>query len=131
MVIKLKNKSEFANRLMQRRKEIGLSRTELGENIGFSGQQANKNIYNYENSIREPEYATLVKIAEVLQCSTDYLLGATDNPNKFLGTINGSKYEIEMKDDAKNKPYDKEQFEDLIRQIEQMRSKIDRLMEEK
>ena len=36
-----------------------------------------------------------------------------------------------MKDDAKNKPYDKEQFEDLIRQIEQMRSKIDRLMEEK
>lgn len=131
MVIKLKNKSEFANRLMKRRKEIGLSRTELGENIGFSGQQANKNIYNYENSIREPEYATLVKIAEVLQCSTDYLLGATDNPNKFLGNINGSKYELEMKDDAKNKPYDKEQFEDLIRQIEQMRSKIDRLMEEK
>ena len=68
MVIKLKNKSEFANRLMQRRKEIGLSRTELGENIGFSGQQANKNIYNNENSIREPEYATLVKISEVLQC---------------------------------------------------------------
>lgn len=131
MVIKMKNKTEFATRLEKRRIEKGLSRTELGEKLGFSGSNANKNIYKYENSMREPDYSILVEISKILDCSTDYLLGATDNPNKFLGNINGSKYELEMKDDAKNKPYDKEQFEDLIRQIEQMRSKIDRLMEEK
>ena len=33
---------------------------------------------NYENEIREPDFETLVKIAEYFNESVDYLLGRTD-----------------------------------------------------
>ena len=33
---------------------------------------------SYENGLREPKAATLSKLAEILEVSTDYLLGITD-----------------------------------------------------
>lgn len=35
-------------------------------------------VSNYENGIREPSLATLVKIADFFEVSTDFLLGRSD-----------------------------------------------------
>lgn len=35
---------------------------------------------NYENGITEPDHSTLLKLAEIFNTSTDYLMGRTDSP---------------------------------------------------
>lgn len=118
----------FAKRLIKRRTEKDITRTQLGEMIGFEGVSGNKNIYKYENGIREPEYDTLVKIAKALDCSTDYLLGVVDEPNRFTGDVNGHHHEVVINEDEPNKPYSKEQFEELIHKLESIGFDIEKLM---
>ena len=36
---------------------------------------------DYKNGVKLPGVQNLVKIADYLNCSVDYLLGRTDNPN--------------------------------------------------
>lgn len=52
------------------RKAKGLTMKELGKLIGVSESA----ISQYETGKREMDYETLLKIGEVLECSTDYLL---------------------------------------------------------
>lgn len=122
------NYSVFAKRLLQKREEKGLSRTELGEKIGFTGIQGNKNVHKYEHDVAKPGYDVLVKIAEVLECSVDYLLGATDNPNKFIGDVKNAHYEVVISENEKDKPYSKEQFEKLIEKLESIGFDVNKLI---
>lgn len=70
-------KTTFGNRLKLRRTNCGLLQKELAEKVGIT----NRNISSYEKNDREPAYDTLIKIAKALDCSTDYLLGISDEPN--------------------------------------------------
>lgn len=56
------------------RKSKGLTQKEIAEHIGVSRQA----YANYESGNREPDFKTLLKLAEYLDVSTDYLLGETD-----------------------------------------------------
>lgn len=122
------NYSLFAKRLLLLREKKGLSRTELGEKIGFDGVQGNKNVHKYENDLAKPSYYVLVRIAKALECSTDYLLGVTNNPNRFTGDVNNSHYELEISENERDKPYSKEQFEKLIEKLESVGFDVDKLM---
>ena len=62
----------FSERLRFLRETSGLSQIELAKKIGVAASTYR----NYENTSREPNYDTLVKIASVLEVSTDFLLGA-------------------------------------------------------
>lgn len=63
--------SEFPNRLRKLRDRKQMNRKALGECLGLS-----KNIVGmYERGEKEPSLATLVKIADFFDVSTDYLLG--------------------------------------------------------
>lgn len=53
------------------RKSRGLTAKELGILVG----KAESTINLYENGKREPDYETLLKMSDVLNCSTDSLLG--------------------------------------------------------
>jgi len=64
----------FAQRLKSARKAKGLTLRELGEEIGSSFST----IANYERGRNGPKQRNLLKIAEVLEVSTDYLTGQTD-----------------------------------------------------
>ena len=68
----------FGKRLASIRKKRGLSQYQLADKLGFSRGQ----IANYEQGKREPDYQTLIKIAEFFDVSTDYLLGVTNNPSR-------------------------------------------------
>ncbi|EAC6601569.1 helix-turn-helix transcriptional regulator [Listeria monocytogenes] len=75
----------FGNRLSELRKKKGISQYKLADELGFSRGQ----IANYEQGSREPDYSTLLKIAEYFDVTTDYLLGkeAFDNSDLLAAHI--------------------------------------------
>lgn len=67
----------FKERLVKLRTDKGLSQYDLAKALGLSRGQ----LSNYELGTRQPDNATLIKIANFFDVSTDYLLGRTDIPN--------------------------------------------------
>lgn len=63
--------SSFADRLKQARKDSKLTQVTLAALLGVTRQTVN----NYESGLREPGLKLLLKIAQVLHVSTDWLLG--------------------------------------------------------
>lgn len=64
----------FKDQLRKLRKIKGLSQYTLAEQVGLSRGQ----IANYEQGTREPDYETLVKIAEYFNTTTDYIFGKSN-----------------------------------------------------
>jgi DNA-binding XRE family transcriptional regulator len=67
--------TKFGERFKQLREEANLTMEQLAVSLGTKKQT----ISRYENNQREPEYATLIKIARFFKVSTDYLLGLKDH----------------------------------------------------
>ena len=61
----------IGKRIRELRAERGLSQQELGASIGVT----KVSICGYENVTRIPNLEKLIKLAEVLETTTDYLLG--------------------------------------------------------
>lgn len=65
---------EFKDRLKELREERGLSMKELGLKIGVSDAAVCK----WENGVSEPKITYVLRLAKFFECSTDFLLGVTD-----------------------------------------------------
>lgn len=63
----------FPDRLKQARKKTGLTQQKIADNLGISLNAYQK----YEQAERSPSLDTLVKLADLLGVTTDYLLGRT------------------------------------------------------
>ncbi len=74
----MKTPTTFGQRLKELRREAKVTQEELAKAIGLSEINGKTAVTKYENDKREPEYDTLVKIADYLQVSLDYLLGRTN-----------------------------------------------------
>ena len=73
------NYHEIGERILQRRKEFGLTQERLSEQTGISINQ----ISNLENSRSVPSVETILKLCEALKVTPDYfLLGITKNVNE-------------------------------------------------
>lgn len=59
----------FGARLKEKREELGLKQSELGEMLGITGSA----IGNYENGISSPKADVLYKVFDVLKCDANYL----------------------------------------------------------
>ncbi|MCI9469081.1 MAG: helix-turn-helix transcriptional regulator [Oscillospiraceae bacterium] len=66
----------FHKRLNETRKNAGITAQQMADWLGIEL----RSYRNYESGDREPSFAMLVKIANKLNVSTDYLLGRTDAP---------------------------------------------------
>lgn len=64
-------------RLREVRKKKHYTMKQLGEMVGLS----ESTISLYETGKHEPDHATLVRIARILDTSVDYLLGVSDTPS--------------------------------------------------
>ena len=61
----------FPQRLKELRLKKGLTQTELGEKVGVK-----QNTYtNWENGKREPNFEIVIKLADLLEVSVDWLFG--------------------------------------------------------
>lgn len=59
----------FGSRIKERREQLGMSRTELAEEIGVVASA----VGNYENDYSTPKIELLYKIFDALQCDANYL----------------------------------------------------------
>lgn len=67
----------FTDRFVEFMQNRGLSGYAVAKGTGISQGLMNE----YKNGVKIPTLPNLVKIADFLDCSTDYLLGRTDNPD--------------------------------------------------
>lgn len=78
----------FKERLKEKRKEAGLSQAELAALVGVTS----RTIQNYELGTRKPQNVEVVqKLADVLNTTTDYLLGNADRQILAAYVRGGSK----------------------------------------
>jgi Predicted transcriptional regulators len=66
--------SEFGNRLKSLRESKNIKQGKFAERVGIARQS----IGNYESGKQYPTIEILIKMADCLDCSLDYLLGRTD-----------------------------------------------------
>lgn len=72
----MKTGNVFGSRVLEQRKKLGLSQSELGAKVGLT----HKAISTIENGKRGTSLENLVELAYVFHVSADYLLGITDDP---------------------------------------------------
>lgn len=75
----MKTVTKFGERFKQLRLELNLSQEDIALKLGIDVSSVNR----YEKNKREPEYATLLKIAAFFDVSIDYLLGGTENRKRL------------------------------------------------
>jgi len=73
-------KSQFANRLKELRIATGISQTKLCESTSIGSTLYE--LYESENHSHMPTYKRLIALANIFECSIDYLLCQTDNPKR-------------------------------------------------
>ncbi|MBX5437666.1 MAG: helix-turn-helix transcriptional regulator [Alicyclobacillaceae bacterium] len=69
----------LGKRLRQTRLRRGLTQSQLAERLGMT----EANLSNYERDRTTPPSERLQQIAEILDVTTDYLLGRTDDPHGY------------------------------------------------
>lgn len=62
---------EFANRIVELRKQKGLSQKELGDMLGVS----NKAVSKWENGESMPKLSTMLKLAEIMGIDGNEIIG--------------------------------------------------------
>lgn len=67
-------------RIKEERININYSQTELAKKLAVAPQTVN----GWENGRRIPDPQTLSSLADIFNCSVDYLLGRTDNKNSSI-----------------------------------------------
>ena len=68
---------ELGKRLRERRAQAGLSQADVSRRTGI----IQRDISRLEHGIKPALWAdTLLRLADALECTTDYLLGRTDDP---------------------------------------------------
>lgn len=76
----MKKLTNFPQKLREERKKRGMTQQEVADKIGI-----NRGSYsNWENGKREPTLDNIIKLANILDVTVDYLLGRSDN---FSNTI--------------------------------------------
>lgn len=76
--------TRLAEKLLQVRKQLGLSQNEMIRRLGLENEITQSRISGYELGTREPSLPTLLKYARAARISTDILIDdALDLPNKF------------------------------------------------
>ena len=84
----------LGKRISNIRKELNLNQKELAEKCGITEATLSR----YENDLREPKSEAIVKIANALNVTTDYLLGRTDERHskreRFQGVTTISAHRI-------------------------------------
>lgn len=91
--------NKFKDILKQERENKNLTQEQLGEKIGVRKQT----IFYYEKGDKFPTIPNLELLADVLDCSTDYLLGRTTNRHSAIVKLKDEKHTYEVEVDEKHK----------------------------
>ena len=73
----------FSRRLKYCRNKKGLTQAEFSKVMGIP----RSTVSGYETEDKEPDMATIVRFAEFFGVSTDWLLGKSEDPNRFDAVV--------------------------------------------
>ena len=74
---------EFAERLKTLRKQVKLTQAQIAEKLNISQQAYD----SWERGVKKPTQENLVKIAQILNVSVDYLVGNSEEKSDELDNI--------------------------------------------
>ncbi|ALB44020.1 MULTISPECIES: helix-turn-helix domain-containing protein [Clostridium] len=118
--------SKFPSRLKELREEKGL----LGKDFAKIMNVEPATVTNWEKGNRFPKDDVLIKIADYFDCSTDYLLGRTDDKlsKVYSGTLHNQTIEIEI---DKGFPHEltAEEVQNIIKQLDAVGLDVNKLIE--
>ncbi|MDO7787901.1 helix-turn-helix domain-containing protein [Desulforamulus aquiferis] len=117
--------SVLGKRIKHLREEKGLNQIELAKLLNIS----NTTLSQYENGQRVPSDEIKIKLAEVFDTTTDFLLGRTDNPIGTTESIPSWATYKDKRDFRKMLEEDPEVMFDGVPLDEEDREKIKRVME--
>ena len=118
--------SKFPIRLKELREEKGLLSKDFAKTMSVEPAT----ITNWEKGNRFPKDDVLIKIADYFDCSTDYLLGRTDDKLSkiYSGMLHNQTIEIEI---DKGYPHEltAEDVQNIIRQLDAVGLDVKKLIE--
>ena len=118
--------SKFPIRLKELREEKGL----LGKDFAKIMSVEPATVTNWEKGNRFPKDDVLIKIADYFDCSTDYLLGRTDDKiaKVYSGTLHNQTIEIEI---DKGYPHEltAEDVQNILKQLDAVGLDVNKLIE--
>ncbi|NOW04212.1 helix-turn-helix domain-containing protein [Clostridium beijerinckii] len=118
--------SKFPTRLKELREEKGL----LGKDFAKIMSVEPATVTNWEKGNRFPKDDVLIKIADYFDCSTDYLLGRTDDKlaKVYSGTLRNQTIEIEI---DKGYPHEltPEDVQNILKQLDAVGLDVNKLIE--
>lgn len=117
-------KQTFGERLKERRIDKGLTQGDLAKQLNVAYQTISK----YERDVNKPDPAMLSKLADILDCSTDFLTFRNDNPDSKL--LSNEEYSMII--DKTKYPHDitPAQLELLFDKLKEYRFDIDSLIKD-
>lgn len=74
----------IGQRIAFRRKYLQITQEELANKIGTTQNQVSK----YESGSQEPTAGVIIRLANALETTTDWLLERVDNPEPQITTVN-------------------------------------------
>jgi transcriptional regulator with XRE-family HTH domain len=101
--------NDLGGRIMQLRKEKGLSQTDLANQVGVSYAQ----IGRYETKGTQPSADILKKLADALNTTSDYLMNGNKD-DKAVATLNDNELLKQFKEVDKMSPEDQDIIKKLI-----------------
>lgn len=118
--------SLFSDRLKNLREEKKILAKELASSLNVEPAT----ITNWEKGKRFPREDMLIRIADFFDCTTDYLLGRTDNKSSiiYFGELDNQPVEIEV---DKDYPYDltPQDVENILKQLDSVGLNVEKLIE--
>lgn len=118
--------SLFSDRLKNLREEKKILAKELASSLNVEPAT----ITNWEKGKRFPREDMLIEIADFFDCTTDYLLGRTDNRSSiiYFGELDNQPVEIEV---DKDYPYDltPQDVENILKQLDSVGLNVEKLIE--
>lgn len=108
--------ASIGERILNLRKKQNLSQKELAEKVGITEASLSR----YENNLREPKAEIIAKISEILGCSTDYLLGLSNNTEAYTpkSSTNINKTRYKTYEEIESTMIDKLIKENIIKENE-------------
>lgn len=116
-----------AERIRNRRIELQLTQKEIADRLKVTYQTISK----YERGVNIPDAETLKSLSDILQCSTDYLVGKVDSPSVQIVSYNDKELgHIEVGID--NYPYQltPEEVEEMIATLKKYHFNVDAIIED-
>ncbi|WP_248927117.1 helix-turn-helix domain-containing protein [Paenibacillus hamazuiensis] len=71
---------KYGERIAQLREKYSMTQEDLSGKLGIT----RASLSHYENNRREPDYGTMLKIADLFNVSIDYLVGRVNDPHNEL-----------------------------------------------